>query len=47
MLRIVLIGFGVGGLGAQADHAHSEREYILISSLPELTALLAGIVTEW
>jgi len=35
------------GLGAQGDYAHSEREHVLVSSLPERTALLAGIVSEW
>jgi glutamate carboxypeptidase len=35
------------GLGAVGDGAHSEREHIQISSLPERTALLAAILTEW
>ena len=35
------------GLGALGDGAHSEREHILISSLPERTALLAALLTEW
>jgi glutamate carboxypeptidase len=35
------------GLGAQGDHAHSEREHVIISSLAERTVLLAGIVREW
>ncbi len=35
------------GLGAVGDGAHSEREHILISSLPERTALLAALLTEW
>jgi glutamate carboxypeptidase len=35
------------GLGARGDGAHSEREYIIISSLAERAALLAALFTEW
>lgn len=35
------------GLGAQGNGAHSKREHILIASLPERAALLAGIMTAW
>ncbi len=35
------------GLGAHGNGAHSEREHILIASLPERTALLAAILSEW
>jgi glutamate carboxypeptidase len=35
------------GLGAQGNGAHSEREHIVISSLPERAALLAALLTEW
>jgi len=35
------------GLGPQGNGAHSEREHILIASLAEKTALLAGLLTEW
>ena len=35
------------GLGAIGDGAHSEREYVIIDSLAERTALLAAILTEW
>jgi glutamate carboxypeptidase len=35
------------GLGARGDGAHSEREHIDITSLPERTALLAALLTEW
>jgi glutamate carboxypeptidase len=35
------------GLGARGDGAHSEREHIDIASLPERTALLAALLTEW
>jgi len=35
------------GLGAIGDGAHSEREYVIIGSLPERTALLAAILTAW
>jgi glutamate carboxypeptidase len=35
------------GLGARGNGAHSEREHILIASLPERTALLAAILSEW
>jgi glutamate carboxypeptidase len=33
------------GLGAVGDGAHSAREHVLIRSLPERTALLAGLLT--
>lgn len=35
------------GLGAMGEGAHSEGEYVLVSSLAERAALLAGILTEW
>ena len=35
------------GLGPIGNGAHSEREHVLIKSLPERTALLAGILSEW
>jgi glutamate carboxypeptidase len=35
------------GLGALGNGAHSEREHILIGKLPERTALLAAILSEW
>ncbi|MEK9164969.1 MAG: M20 family peptidase, partial [Chloroflexota bacterium] len=35
------------GLGPIGNGAHSEREQVLIKSLPERTALLAGILSEW
>ena len=35
------------GLGAVGNGAHSGREHILIASLPERAALLAGIIGEW
>jgi glutamate carboxypeptidase len=35
------------GLGAQGNGAHSEREHVLVSSLPERAALLAALLTEW
>jgi glutamate carboxypeptidase len=35
------------GLGAVGDGAHSEREFVLTRSLPERTALLAALLSEW
>jgi len=35
------------GLGPLGNGAHSEREHVLIKSLPERTALLAGLLSEW
>lgn len=35
------------GLGAQGNGAHSEREHVIIASLPERTALLAALISEW
>jgi len=35
------------GLGAVGDQAHSEREFVLRSSLPERAALLAALLSEW
>ena len=35
------------GLGAIGEGGHSEKEYVLIPSLAERAALLAGIITEW
>jgi glutamate carboxypeptidase len=37
----------VDGLGAVGEGAHSEREYVILSSLAERAALLAAILTEW
>ena len=35
------------GLGALGNGAHSEREHVLIASLPERTALLAALLSDW
>lgn len=35
------------GLGALGNGAHSEREHIVISSLPERAALLAALLSQW
>lgn len=35
------------GLGAAGNGAHSEREHILIRSLPERAALLAALIEQW
>jgi len=35
------------GLGAAGAGAHTEQEHILTESLPERTALLAALLTEW
>jgi glutamate carboxypeptidase len=35
------------GLGAGGNGAHSEREHILINSLPERAALLAALILHW
>ena len=35
------------GLGPLGNGAHSEREHVLIKSLPERTALLAGLLSDW
>jgi len=35
------------GLGALGNGAHSEREHVHIASLPERTALLAALLSEW
>lgn len=35
------------GLGPIGNGAHSEREHVIIKSLPERTAILAGILSEW
>ncbi|MCP4539974.1 MAG: M20 family metallopeptidase [Chloroflexi bacterium] len=35
------------GLGAVGDGAHSLNEHVLISSLPERTALMAALLTRW
>ncbi|HKZ56025.1 MAG TPA: M20 family metallopeptidase [Anaerolineales bacterium] len=37
----------IDGLGAVGKGAHSEREHILLASLPKRTALLAALLTEW
>ena len=35
------------GLGAQGNGAHSEREHILLGSLPDRTLLLAALLSGW
>lgn len=35
------------GLGALGNGAHSEREHIVVASLPERTALLAALISAW
>jgi glutamate carboxypeptidase len=35
---------GLGGVGAGA---HSEREYVLVESLPERAALLSALLLNW
>lgn len=35
------------GLGALGNGAHSEREHVLIAHLPERTALLAALLSNW
>jgi glutamate carboxypeptidase len=35
------------GLGVVGDGAHSEREHLVIASLPERAALLAALLTDW
>ncbi len=35
------------GLGPLGNGAHSAREHVLIKSLPERTALLAGLISQW
>jgi glutamate carboxypeptidase len=35
------------GLGGRGNGAHSEREHVVISSLPERAGLLAALLTEW
>jgi len=35
------------GLGGRGSGAHSEREHVVISSLPERAGLLAALLTEW
>jgi len=35
------------GLGPIGNGAHSEREHVIVNSLPERTALLAGLLSEW
>jgi glutamate carboxypeptidase len=35
------------GLGPLGNGAHSEREHLIVRSLPERAALLAGILSEW
>jgi glutamate carboxypeptidase len=35
------------GLGGRGEGMHSEREYVLVDSLPERAALLAAILTDW
>jgi len=35
------------GLGGVGDGAHSEREYVLVDSLPERAALLAALLLNW
>ena len=35
------------GLGAAGNGAHSEREHIIIASLPERAAFLTALLTAW
>jgi len=35
------------GLGAVGDGAHSEREYVLLQSLPQRAALLCALLLSW
>jgi len=35
------------GLGALGNGAHSEREHVIIARLPERTALLAALLSDW
>ena len=35
------------GLGALGNGAHSEREHVVIANLPERTALLAALLSDW
>jgi glutamate carboxypeptidase len=35
------------GLGVQGEGGHSDREYLLLDSLPQRLALLAGLLAEW
>ncbi|MCS6911589.1 MAG: M20/M25/M40 family metallo-hydrolase, partial [Anaerolineales bacterium] len=35
------------GLGARGNGAHSEREHVVIESLPERAALLAALLSAW
>jgi len=35
------------GLGALGNGAHSEREHVVIESLPERAALLAALLSAW
>jgi glutamate carboxypeptidase len=35
------------GLGALGNGAHTDREYIVLASLPERTALLAALISQW
>ena len=35
------------GLGALGNGAHSEREHVVVASLPQRAALLAGILSAW
>jgi glutamate carboxypeptidase len=35
------------GLGALGNGAHSEREHVVIAALPERTALLAALLSDW
>lgn len=35
------------GLGALGDGGHAEHEHVVISSLPERTAVLAALLSEW
>lgn len=35
------------GLGALGNGAHTDREHIVLASLPERTALLAALLSEW
>ncbi|NIM95256.1 MAG: M20/M25/M40 family metallo-hydrolase [Anaerolineales bacterium] len=45
---VALLGVPVlDGLGAVGEGAHSPKENILISSLPERTALVAALISDW
>jgi glutamate carboxypeptidase len=35
------------GLGPRGNGGHSEREHVIIASLPERAALLAEVIKQW